>query len=434
MYPHPAHHVCSERCSFCWDRSGPICKRSGRRHRCSSDTCLNQHPQEGHTVCSWTGLVFDGVGSTIDRSYRNNVARQSGPDNDFVSSFGMKATGYSSQHSGRQSLKLASWSTSVSTKQSEIVKRCTIRTCESSSQHIFTHSSKRKKKNGNKPNNKTLVRGAKARLMPPPMRAGMLDNRPSRNRNIAMYMIWSLFMDPPSRQELRNLTIKKRASQWKSMIRKRSLQKDAYRTASCCIRDYADVCSQNPFTVDIVDCSNVSRTEAPTNIDASNACETISRRLDTGSLHAKLTHLCCNFIMEAWFLLCQTTIWKDSPPDFYSFVMGIIYISKDGGINVGDTSVIPHIKFFSTHAPAAGNLTQICTMQGVRDCRSAPFGRARITDGMNAIRSTLLYEHQNGGHSLSSLALQVPSNLQQSYASFELDSPWHVNNLPKYDL
>ena len=277
-----------------------------------------------------------------------------------------------------------------------------------------------------------LAVGVKARLSIKAITSvGVLSNKESRNRTQARFMLWTLMMDKPLRKKLRDMVTKKRARLWKSTIRKRSLSKNQYATALCCLSDYAQVCDSNPLPTLFEDkvTTGPFAAESDNKVGTSEAGR-IEQRVSTTDMCEQLLIQSVEFVMDVWRKLSTTQLWKQQLPDFQSFLMGLLYTCRGTGIKMNGVTIIPRVSMFVTHVPETSCLTQICELQGVRDCRSAAFGRARITDGMNAIRSTLLYEQDKGLGSVSSLAIIVPDALNQSYVKQGSDNPWSVDNHP----
>lgn len=439
---HSLWHQCSENCKFNILRRRIVCRQSGLQHICDPKVCLRQC-DDGFTVCTWSGLVHSGLGSHIDRTLSGNLPRSAGDGHaDNGSHWGRLATGYAPTRA-RNSLRT---NRTADTENGSTCKQVTTAGLLARSRHTSTkktcvqnklksHASTENAKE-RKPAQKLAV-GVQARLNVKNVALnGVYNTKDSRNSSQARFMLYTLMIDDPLRQKLRKSVRIKRAKMWKSSIRKRSLSKRPYDSYVSCLAEYAAVCEEVTLPVLMAThCHTQPKrsTESPvcTSPPEPQAC---SDRLEVHTtkvdLQEQIIRECVHFVMCAWSKLCQTTIWQKQLPDFQSFVMGLLYTCREGGIAIGGVDILPKVALFATHIPETNCLTQICEMQGIKDCRSAAFGRARITDGMNAIRSTLLYEQDSGSTSVHSFACDVPELLTRSYVLPGSDSPWWEQNLP----
>ena len=145
----------------------------------------------------------------------------------------------------------------------------------------------------------------------------------------------------------------------------------------------------------------------------------------TEELHVALTQ----FLLDGWQKFSGTAMWTDATPDFGCYVLGMIYLCSAGGLDVAGINVIPPLAFFQIHTPEPSFLTQLCAHYGQKDCRSSEFGRARITIGMNSIKSALQFEQKHGSGDLSHFKVDSPGVLAESYESAENESIWHRENI-----
>lgn len=130
--------------------------------------------------------------------------------------------------------------------------------------------------------------------------------------------------------------------------------------------------------------------------------------VQAGELQSKLADACVDFLIEGWDRLCQTSNWQQpngKRPDFESYVMGMIYMCREGGMLVEDYPLVPKLQFFETHTPNINDLTHFHAVMGEKDCRASLIGRRRIMEGRNAINATCHKELQRV--SVAEIALRV---------------------------
>jgi hypothetical protein len=112
-----------------------------------------------------------------------------------------------------------------------------------------------------------------------------------------------------------------------------------------------------------------------------------------------------DFLLAGWQRLASTKRWQQKRPDFQSYVMGVIYICREGGELVSGYPLIPRVPFFEFHTPCVADLGHLHRLLSERDGRTSLIGRRRIMEGRNAIRLACKEEMQQ--RSLSSFALEL---------------------------
>lgn len=296
-------HRCSARCNY--NLYGQ-CSFTGAYHRCT-DKCLVEG-KDGEMVCTWTGIVGQGIGGRVERG---RVANQPRRQDQEQGGRGRIATGYRAP----------------ARKQIAV---------------------------GPGPGNAGGRRG----ILP----GGAPDTKASRHFHTAIKIVDTLLFKSNLREQLQRATRAKRTHCFRCMLRsvpKPQSLMDVTRCWESSVRQHAGLV----------------------------LCHA------DGSQQKQLQQSCVQFLVAGWLRLCTTRLWSDprKRPDFESFVMGLLYMCRDG-VELDGFPLVPHVPFFYAHLPDISELTLLHQLLQQRDCRASCIGRRRIMEGHNAINSAAIAE------------------------------------------
>lgn len=476
-------HVCTSQCRFTIPPRGrPFCVHSGVEHHCKPGVCLTNDQRDGDCTCMWTGIVHCVHNTRIDNTLVGNLSRDAFQE-EGTSSYARKSLGYAIK-SSRPAIKYGSHRqrgcTHKKSRAQSFVEPVLLRpkrplnvnagsvdtgkkrrtsnnsppvspvlhptvaapkqnaqqekiqqVCYSSQVHDSTPSpltlqidkdrraSFRKREETRKNGLARPSVFAPSRIRP--VLASHVPNTPSsRNAAIAKEMAWCLFMYSKVRVALRLHANEKRVRIWRQMIRKRIVSNGCYNS---CVELYEDWIRAYNQIVAAADVAGGTHDVKHAARDCENG-QSMPRVEYRTTLHDRLCGLIAQFLLEGWSKMTATKLWRKEPPDFASFVMGVCYTAREGGIVIDGCEIIPELAFFKTHAPDVNQLTVLCETLNLKDCRTSAYGRARIMEGMNAIRATLWHEQNNGGIPITDLAFDVPEELTRHFCHPEANSPW----------
>jgi hypothetical protein len=436
-------HQCSAACRFSFVGSRSVCSHSGNEHACSLTTCLTTDARGGDVICTWTGVVSAVVSARVDNTLDGNISRDSST-NDGCSSYNRKAIGYGIT-AKRKSLRYGSTTRNstiafndgrFSYMDPAIVRVSEPRgagaaaTAGAAAAAPVAAAPAAAGASAARPAHGRA--GAEAAARPsvfapqrirPVISRGVPNTQSSRVQAIAQEMVWCLFMNKSVRDALARRSHGKRTKLWRSAMRKRVVGNRPYASCVEIYAEWARAYGAVPSASDIEAPARAAPAAAAAPAPAARGQATMARVEPRGSLHDKLAKCLASFLLVGWQRLCKTTLFRQEPPDFTSFVMGVIYTARDGGITINGCAIIQELEFMKCHAPDVSQLSAVCGHLSLKDCRTSAYGRARIMEGMNAIRATLLYEEKHGCVPITELAFGAPPELLRTYCA-SATSPW----------
>ena len=249
---------------------------------------------------------------------------------------------------------------------------------------------------------RSAITSRKKRLLLP---ANVPNSEHSRNRYVAARQLDVLFFRKDLLLAVQDETARRQGQCMRSQLR------DLRRRVECgsCEGTYLDVVREEL----------VASAQHP-------LCQTVSGLSDT--LRNDLRNACLSFLLCGWARLSTTLAWRKKRPDFQSYVMGVIYICREGGELVQGYPLIPRVPFFEAHTPCIGDLGHLHRLLDEQDGRQSLIGRRRIMEGRNAIRQACLSEMQH--RSISAFALELSplhhAPLARTYSPPGSDPVWGV--------
>jgi hypothetical protein len=420
-------HTCSQRCSFSFLPGSVVCRHSGRAHACTARGCLYEDPGSGHTVCTWTGLVSTSSNSRVDNTLQNNMG---GKRDGECSAFGLVSIGY--QIPGkRKAVRLGSSrrrdapvkaATECTLVTGTVMVRCASRPRDAGG--VQKRSAPRRA--GTTPRKRDEMRrdGVSRPSVFAPSRVKPLvpahapNTQESRNAATAAEMVWCLYMNTEVRAAMRADSRQKCQRVWKARLRAagRCGRRFASDTAVYRLWAAAHVETAGAWDISQAEPRPADGGDTPGQLPAMRVRTTVAD---------EVCRELVQFLLDGWARLSRTALWQSEAPDFASFVMGALYAARDGGVTLAGYPIIQETAFFRRHTPGVQQLSTLCVCLELRDCRTTAYGRARIMEGLNAIRRTLLHEEQSGATAIPELAFAVPAALRRTYEDAQALTPWY---------
>jgi len=431
---HYGAHICSEDCKFVWQRSRLQCQKTGLEHICDY-RCLAPVSGEGNLVCLWTGRVCTHSGTSIDNRYENNLPR-SGDGETEGSRYGVRSLGYGPPNA----IKHASAAREQNMRHLPVWGGAPLLSDPSpfNEHSVASKSEKRAEQTPRWGGPKNRRRTAKRRSKTEDTATVTKSSRKptsgltaspavrAKQRGVARKLSSNIFFNKQVRKKARAISLEKIKHLYVKTLKKYVEACESKQHTPLCVTEvvavYASCASGVPLPIDIV--YNKKKPQ-PVRTREGVMQSHVPAVKDTEDLQVALT----NFLVDGWQKLSATAMWMDAAPDFGCYVLGMIYLCSAGGLDVAGINVIPALPFFMTHTPDPSFLTQLCAHMGQKDCRSSEFGRARITIGMNSIKSALQHEQKHGTCDLSLFVVDAPTLLAQSYEDAEKESIWHIDNM-----
>lgn len=435
---HSAHygaHICSKDCKFVWQRSRLQCQKTGLQHICDY-RCLAPVSGEGNLVCLWTGRVCTHSGTSVDNRYENNLPR-SGDGETEGSRYGVRSLGYGPPNA----IKHASAARERSLRQlpvwggAPLLPDLNTSNAPSVTYERTKHAEQTPRWGGPKNRRRTAKRRSKTEVTATVTKTNRkptsgLSASPAvraKQRCVARKLSSNIFFNAEVRKKARAISLEKIKHLYVKTLKRYVEACEAKQHTPLCVTEvvavYACCASSVPLPIDIV--YNKKKQPETPRVRKDVMQSHVPAVKDTEDLQVALT----NFLVDGWQKFSATAMWMDAAPDFGCYVLGMIYLCSAGGLDVAGINVIPALPFFMIHTPDPSFLTQLCAHMGQKDCRSSEFGRARITIGMNSIKSALQHEQKHGNCDLSHFVVEAPTLLAESYEDAEKESIWHIDNI-----
>lgn len=423
---HSIQHVCTQQCRFHYTPGRlPVCIASGQVHVCNNQCLIEAAPGEPEVTCTWTGLVHEGTGAKVTNDYTDNTLNFRNDDAG-CSRYGRAGTGYGPPNALRSNNYQRPTAVELVWGGSLVE--------ESTPQPPAPKYSRRSVS--------TPRWGGKTRTAAPETtNAGDSVQRKTRRKNttqsaaarkkqrlLAVNMVNQIFFNDEVRHKAKQSALKKRKQQWCGALKDFVSKCESNTLQAHCATQlaalYLSAAAKAPLPV------NVWIANPKTPAEKKSTAPRMQQKKPANDQKEKLKETIVTFLMVGWQKLCKTQMWNKNQPDFGSYILGLLYICKAGGLTVGDTTVIPNLQFFVTHTPEPSFLTILCQHNGQKDCRSADFGRARITVGTNVIREALHRQLEHGADPIADFVLDTYEPLTYAYVQETTQSPWHKSNMP----